>query len=265
MKTFLYIFQVLLKSCVIFLIFFIWLRYIFSSVWLAVIISIAITLILELLSKAIKRNKGIKASLKLKEKEDAENMFFSILRNERKLDFYYNLAKTRHCNVSKNKKYITVHHPDKQDVIMYPFIKFQSLSIDNVVEIIEHVKKPINKLVILCNDYDKNLTNQLKDFSTEIVLLDKYQTYKSLYQEYDFYPEITEKPKSKVSYKHYLTLAFNRSKTKGYLFSAIVLFIASFFVQYNLYYYIFSTILLIFSLISFATTSHNIKVVKELL
>ena len=126
-------------------------------------------------------------------------------------------------------------------------------------------KKPINKLVILCNDYDKVLPGFVKNFNQEIIILDKYQTYLSLYKEYDYYPAIIERQKTKNSYKQYLAVAFNRSKTKGYLFAAVILVLSSFFVKFNIYYYIISSLLLIFALISFINPIYNKKIIKELL
>ena len=127
MKTLSIIFQVLLKSSIIFLIFYIWLKYIFQSTWLALVVSFVITLLLELISTYVKRKKGIKSNLKVKEKEDAENMFFTLSRDENRVDFFFKLAKTRHNNVNKFKRYIIVHHEGGQDVVLYPFIKYQNL------------------------------------------------------------------------------------------------------------------------------------------
>lgn len=90
MKTLSIIFQVLLKSSIIFLIFYIWLKYIFQSTWLALVVSFVITLLLELISTYVKRKKGIKSNLKVKEKEDAENMFFTLSRDENRVDFSLN-------------------------------------------------------------------------------------------------------------------------------------------------------------------------------
>ena len=169
MKTLSIIFQVLLKSSIIFLIFYIWLKYIFQSTWLALVVSFAITLLLELISTYVKRKKGIKSNLKVKEKEDAENMFFTLSRDENRVDFFFKLAKTRHNNVNKFKRYIIVHHEGEQDVVLYPFIKYQNLKLDDVIDVLNSFKKPINKLVILCNDYDKDLPGFVKNFNQEII------------------------------------------------------------------------------------------------
>ena len=265
MKTLSIIFQVLLKSSIIFLIFYIWLKYIFQSTWLALVVSFVIALLLELISIYVKRKKGIKSNLKVKEKEDAENMFFTLSRDENRVDFFFKLAKTRHNNVNKFKRYIIVHHEGGQDVVLYPFIKYQNLKLDDVIDVLNSFKKPINKLVILCNDYDKDLPGFVKNFNQEIIILNKYQTYLSLYKEYDYYPAIIERQKTKNSYKQYLAVAFNRSKTKGYLFAVVILVLSSFFVKFNIYYYIISSLLLILALISFINPIYNKKIIKELL
>ena len=113
MRKLLIILQIFIKCSLIFLICFIWLRFILDSLWLAIILSFAITLTIELITVMFKRSKGIKNSLKAKEKEDAENMFYSLLHDKNKVDFFYNLAKARHQNVSKNKSYVVLAHADE--------------------------------------------------------------------------------------------------------------------------------------------------------
>lgn len=266
MKRFLFIIQAFIKCALIFLIAFIWLRFIFDAFWLSLIISFVITLVIELLSVFLTRKKGAKNNLKIKEKEDAENMFFSLAQDKNRLDFFYSLAKSRHSNVLKLKNYIEISHNDSAKVILYPFMKFQKLTQDDILEITNGLKTFPDKLVITCNEYDKSILNFVKSFSFDIVVIDKYETYFALYKEYDFYPEITVFQKqTKYSFKDFLSYSFNRSKTKGYLLSALALFVISFFVQMSVYYCIIATLLLFFALLSFTNKTYNKKIEKELL
>ena len=118
----------------------------------------------------------------------------------------------------------------------------------------------------MCYEYDKNLLAFIKNFNQHIILIDRFECY-SLYKEYEFFPEITEiyKKEAKPTFKDLLSIAFNRSRTKGYLFSAIILFITSFFVKINLYYCIISSILLLFALISYINPKYNKKSIKEVI
>lgn len=265
MRKLLFILQIFIKCSLIFLICFIWLRFILDSLWLAIILSFAITLTIELITVTFKRSKGIKNSLKAKEKEDAENMFYSLLHDKNKVDFFYNLAKSRHQNVSKNKSYVLLTHADESKVALVPFIKIQNISADAVLDIFSSINK-VDKIVIVCNDYDSNLTAFIKNLPCDIVLQNKYETYENLYKEYDFYPQIiTPQKKVKHSFKDFLSFSFNRTRAKGYIISAIMLFILSFFVQMSIYYCVIASLLLIFALISLTYKQNSKKIESDLL
>ena len=266
MKKFLFIIQIFIKCSLIFLIAFIWLRFVLDSIWLALSLSFIITVIIELITTFFKRKNGIKNSLQVKEKEDAENMFLSLLQDKNRIDFFCNLVSSRHSNIRKNKNYILISHDNKTKVALFPFFKIQSLLPDNIIEINNEIKEKLDKLVIVCNDYDKSSLDFSKHFSFEIVILNKYETYQNLYKEYDYYPEIIVKNSTKkISFKELISYSFNRSRTKGYIISSLLLFIMSFFVQMSIYYCIVASILLIFALISFTNQTYNKKIEKELL
>ncbi len=266
MKKILFLLQVFIKCFIIFLVFFIWLRYILDSVWLSILISFTLTVIIEIISLFLSKRKGVKTNLKQKEKEDAEKMFYSLASDTNYINFFFKLAKSRHQNIAKYKKYIYITHQDNSHVILYPYLKFQTFNLDDLILLISSCKKPLDKIVIICNDYDKNLSKCFKNYNFEILLLNKYETYQNLYKEYDYYPEITTNESfSKTTLKDMFSSAFNYDKSKGYFVSAIILFIASLFVSFNIYYSIFASILLIFSLISLANKNTNKKIYKEIL
>jgi len=261
MKKVLFVLKILLKSSLIFLISFIWLNYFLNSAWLAGAISFAITLIIELITIYSRKKNKNKTFLKIKEKEDAENMFLSLASKTDYLSFFYNLASTRHSNCAISKHFISLQHLESK-VILYPFMKIAKISPDDIMQIYNNLaKKEVEKIVIPCNEYDSSCTGFIKNLPIKIVLLDKYQTYSLLYSEYDFYPEITisYKKEIKQSLKDLIAFAFNKSRTKGYILSAFVLFFPSFFIKFNLYYTIIGSILLLFAIISFINPKYNIK------
>lgn len=261
MQRFLHILQIILKCSLIFLIAFIWLRFIFSSIWLSGAIAFGITLLIEFISLYFKRKSKNKSSLKLKEKEDAENMFLSLLANKDFLTFFYELAITRHPSCEKKKQYIVINHPESK-VILYPSIKIAKLMPDDVLNIYKTCQiENAQKIVVVCNEYDKESCNFIKNLSTKFLLLDKFETYSMLYREYDYYPEITMayKKEAKPKFKDLIAYSFNKSRTKGYLFSAFILLVPSLFTELNIYYCIVSSLLLLFALISFVNPKYNRK------
>ena len=62
-------------------------------------------------------------NLKLKEREDANNMFFSLISVNNGIDFFEKLARTRHNVVIRKKDYIIITNNEKEKVLLYPFLK----------------------------------------------------------------------------------------------------------------------------------------------
>ena len=267
MKKFLYLLQLCLKFLLIFILSFIWLRYCLKSMLLSSIIAASTSLLLIIVSEVLMRKKAKKDFIKISEKEDAENIFLSLLTDKNYMTFFENLSKSRHKNVQKKDNYILIKK-NEELVLLYPFIKMKMLECEDIVNIakINSLEKA-NKIIILCYDYDKTVLSFSKNFGIDIFILDRFDSYLKLYKEYDFYPAITIKYKTnaKLTFKELIAFSFNKDRTKGYLFASLILFISSFFIKLNIYYCIFSSILLIFAIISFINPKYNIKKIKELI
>lgn len=265
MKKILYVLQILLKLMLVFSIAFIWLRFFLNSIWLILSISLTITILFEIAHRYFQRKNKSRENLKIKEKEDADNMFLSLAKDSKYMKFYEEMLKTRHSDVVANKDFLIINKEEK--VILFPYLKLEILKPLHLLEILNKTTKAkADKITILCYEYDKDTVAFIKNFSEKIVLVDRFESY-SLYKEYEFFPEITQeyKKEAKLTFKDLLGFAFNRSRTKGYLISSIILFITSFFVKINIYYCIISSLLLLFALISYINPKYNRKSVKELI
>ena len=260
MRKILFLLQIFFKFTLIFLLSFVWLRFFIKTLWLCVVLSCAISIFANfILFLILKKNKSYQ-SLKISEKEKAEDMFFSLSLDENYLDFFKNLVNSRHKNIEVKDKFITVLHQNGSKVILFPHNQMEIISSCDLLQIINKTKKENgDKLVILCYDYDKSVISFSKNFDFEIVILNRFESYLKLYKEYDYYPEITIKYKkeAKTTFKELLAYSFNKSRTKGYVFASIILLLTSFFVKLNLYYCIISSILLLFALISYFNPKYN--------
>lgn len=266
MKKILNIFQILLQVALIFFIVLIWARYFISSLWLSLLVSGIVTTIIELLIRFLQNKTNTAKNLKLQEKEDAENMFLSLCTSSTPLNFFYELAKTKHKAIKKGK-YILIEH-EEDIVALIPILSFSPLQSDDLLPFISLAKKNNwKKIVVVCGEVDRNTNSFAKNFDIEILLLDKYNSYSNLYKPYDFFPTITMKYKKdkKLAFKDLIAYSFNRGRTKGYLFSAFILFLSSLLIRPSLYYCIVASILLLFALISYTNPYFNPKIKKEVL
>lgn len=248
-----------LKIFLIFFLSFIWTRYVFSSLWLATVVSVAITALIYALIEIFSRKKNSLNSLKIKEKEQAENMFLSLCSDRKFVDFFYELARKENLNSIKKSKYILLEKKDSK-VLLYPFISLNAITSDDIMKIyLLSLKENAQKVVIPCGEIGANALSFARSLSENILLLDKFSTYATLYKYYDFYPEVTisyQKSK-KMNFKELFAYSFNKSRTKGYIFSAIILFLSTLFIRMNVYYTIMASLLVVFALISYFNPYFN--------
>lgn len=259
MKYISLIFQNALKILLIFFLNYIWTRYFLKSLWLSLLVSAIATIVIDFILIYLGKKKNNSASLKIKEKEEAENMFLSLSTSENYLSFFLQLAKKENLNSIKKKKYILLDFSSHK-TLFYPFMSMNEIKSDDIAKIyIEAQKEKVNKIVICCGDIGKDAITFSRSLQTEIILLDKFSTYKQLYKYYEFFPPITQtyKKNKKLAVKEILAYSFNRSRTKGYFISAIILFISTLYIRMNIYYTIMASTLIIFALLSYFNPYFN--------
>ena len=140
MKVMLKILQLLIKASIIFVLFFVWLRFYLNSIWQVFALSIFFTIILLIILSNYQKNKTAKTYLKTKEQQEAEQMFELLIKNQ-DTNFFYKLLKQRNSNTITHKDFFTIKTQEKKDVVLYPHLKIQSLNHDNLLEILNKLKK----------------------------------------------------------------------------------------------------------------------------
>ncbi len=268
MKKILFVLQIALKILLIFFAVFIWARYFIKELWLSILLSVFITAAIDIFTRFISRKLSTKKQLKVQEKEEAEDLFLSIATQNKSLDFFFDLAKSKHENVSKKKNYILIDHGENGKVILYPFLSFMPINQNDLAQIVSNCQKEkAEKIVIPCGEIEKSTSSFAKNFDVNILLLDKFSTYSSLYKEYNFFPEKTLKYKKdkKLAFKELVAFSFNRARAKGYIFSALILFLSSLIIRPSIYYCIVASLLLICAIISYTNPRYNVKTKSEIL
>lgn len=260
------IISVVFRLLLIFLISFVWLRYITRDFKLSVILSIFTTLVVDFTIKFFSDKKKRKGILKEKEKQEIESYINTFIFNDDNysVNFFYNLATKRHT-ATKNRRFVTVIHPESK-IILFPFFLYRAFDTDDLIFIYNNIKnQEFSKLIICTNKISPDAIKLCKKINSKIILLDGEQTYLKLLLEYNFYPEKMPslKQTETLSWKDLLAYTLNKKRTKGYFLSSIVLLISSFVVSYNLYYVIMSSVLLLLALVSFINPKFNKPKVEE--
>ncbi len=270
MKRLSLFFQEVLKISFVFLLCFIWIRYFVRKLWLANLLSVLFTGVAYAVMLFFNRKKQQKQGLKLKEKEEAENMFLSLACNDKSIDFFVKLASKKHKNITKHKNYIVINH-EMQNVktLLYADLSFEGLSIARFMEIYAKIKKEkAAKIVIVCKEItDKQLENFCSNFKEKFLLLDEYGAYQKLYKYYTCFPEITHKYNAtkKMAFKDFVAYSFNKKRTKGYLFSALILILSGIFVRMSIYYCVVASVLIVCAVVSQFNPYFNTKGEPEVL
>ena len=264
------IFQEILKITLIYLFCFIWIRFLIRKLWLSILLSLCLTAIIYLTIYFFQKRKQNKTGLKLKEKEEAEDMFLSLACENEPINFFVKLASKKHKNITKHKHYIVIDHlEEKVKTLLFVDLSFEGLTVPKFMTIYNSVKKEkASKIVICCKEVtDKQLSSFCQNFNEKFLILDTYSTYEKLYKFYDCFPEITHryKKEKKLAFKDFIAYSFNKTRTKGYLFSAFVLVLSSLFLRMTIYYCIVASILVIFALISQFNPYFNLKTEQEIL
>lgn len=254
-KTFDVFFRLILE----FLFVFVWCRYYISNLLLSILLTVVFTAIIELLYIFILNKKNKNKSIKQQELSDMISYTNTFIYTEKtySLNFFLELAKTKHC-ATKKSDYIIIDHITTK-VVLFPFFMYKDFTADDLIYVYNKTKSSNPSKIIVCtNNIDSSVFKIIDKLPIKIFVLDYEQTYIKLLKEYNFYPKKTELASTpKQSFKQLISYALNKKRTKGYFFTSVLLLIYSFFIPYKLYYVIMSSILLLLSYFSFSNKKYN--------
>ena len=244
----------MLSRTVIFVLAFIWCRYYINSLWLSPLSALGITVLLSLVLFLFSRSRKAKKDITAAERKHMEQVIneFMYSVNRKNIEFFYNLIKDQYpatlladCLLTENNKVKT---------LIFTHFTYAPLSEDALREIfILNSGYKAERIIVFTNSFTDKTKNAAALLDTEIILMNAENTY-SFLKEFNMYPVIILKAAQPIKRKPIKTLlkfAFAKSKAKAYLLCSAVMLFCSFIVPYNLYYLIFATITLIFSLICF--------------
>lgn len=255
------IISVLARAFLEFLVAFVWIRYFVKDFATALISSLLFVILVEVCLVFIRKNKQKKNGSKkeLQKKIDDITLTFLFSDDNENLKFFHKLACLKH-KATKKSKYIVVENPNKK-IVLIPFYTYKNFSCDNLLYCINTTKKENPaKVVITTGGVDQDVYKLAKHFQDfEIIILDKTDTFNKLLKFYDCFPEINTKleNETKPTKQEILSMSLNRKRSKGYFLASFVLLLSSFIVRKNIYYLIFSSLLLVLALVSYFNPRFN--------
>lgn len=244
-----------------FIVSFVWIRYFVRDWVVAFICSLLCSALIEVGLFFIRKRKQSKNGNKKEIEQKIEEINLTLLFSDDKenLNFFHKLASLKH-KATKKSRLVVVENPNKK-VVLLPFYTYQNFSCDNLLFCLNLAQKENpQKVVITTGSVDPEVHKLAKHFQDfEIVILDKVDTFNKLFKFYDCFPEIKTKmvTNARPSKQEIMSVALNRKRSKGYFFASFVLLLSSFIVRKNIYYLIFSSLLLVLALISFFNPRFN--------
>ena len=262
MRTFNQIISTIIRVSLIFLLFFIWTRYYIHSLLWAILLSSALTLIVDWLLTYLSKQKNLKARLKKEELVRAEGYCNNFIFNHKSeaINFYYKLL-SKEFSPIKKPEYI-IFEKDNKKMILFPYYKYNKLLVEDIIYIYNKIKTIKCDKVILCiNDITEQVKKVAMKLPIKFVIFNKYEAFEKFMKKYDMYPTETFNfdENQKLTFKSLLEISLNRRKARGYIFASIILLISGLFVRVTVYYLIMSSILLLLAIFSYINPIYNNK------
>jgi len=226
---------------------------------LILVYSITLTLIIAIIISIFLRKKLFKFKLKkseIKEKRKILNQLIFAKQQEVN-DFLYGFFNYK--NKHKYKTYFTFLNDNKYFVCND--FKIDNNNCDNLIYYIKKAEQlNCDKLYFFGNKFSDECYKIVKNFKTiKIKLVNFNDFYLDFIKKQNIKPNFNIKYEEKSSYniKELLNIAFNKNKTKNYVFTGIIFLIGSIFLRYNIYYLVFTTLMFIFALLSYFNKRYN--------
>ena len=226
---------------IIFLLCFIWSKFLIENIFVALIASLLLTFFFALLFLKLQTNSSNKMLLNKKQQQEIQSNI-TFLTYTTTLNIQKEIALRLNANIVKNNLL-------QKDATHFYILDTPNLTEENLIEIIKS-NAHIQNLSIICAKADQSAyiaAKNIENFSIDII------DAKTLYLKYNISlssakPDIVIKQGTKLSLKQFFSLFTREELAKKYCICAIIILFSSIFVFFKIYYYIFASILLILSL-----------------
>lgn len=237
--------NILFKYTLIFLISFLWIEAYIDNLIVVTICAFVSALVVGKILGMLYHKKQESISITLKEQEMiyyASKQLLLCSDYHKIIDFFLQILSSKENVIATDREIFWDNN------VLIPLYNYRKISLDKIIEIYKTYKK-YNNIIIVGIGYEEGSCEFIKTiYDTNIHLLDEKSAFK-IFKKHNLFPEFNIKLKEKDSFK--LTslkkLILSKRNTRNYFASGIVILISSVFIQYNIYYICFATLLFIMS------------------
>lgn len=234
----------------VFLIVYAWINFFVRNLWTTFVLSLIFTsALIFLLFYFSNKKQEKKSNQKNKEKEVNEKFLtFRLMNKKQQLNLLCEII-NKDTICTQKKDYLTFCKEGKkhQLVVASHIEKLNQFELENLLQDLE---KDTQILIVICNEILNNLNTKILN-NLEIKFVMKNELFNDYFCKQNIYPDCSnlKVEKSKIKFVDLIKNFFIPNKAKSYFFCGLVLIFSSIILPFHVYYLIFGSVLLVFSII----------------
>lgn len=245
------LFDKVFVSIAIFLTCYAWINFYIRNLWSTFILSLILSFAIVFLLYHFLDKKQAKNQTKKKTIENTNTYYlaFRLLSNEKKLDLI-NTILSKKYKTERHEKYLILTQDNKKNIVVLA-TNFEKITENDLFNILsEYNDIDFDEINIICNQFLPNINTKIFN-NKKINLIDKNKLYSDYFEDSKIYPNIENLDKhiTKFNWRNLIKNFFLPNKAKSYFFCGLILIFSSIILPYHVYYIIFGSVLMIFSIV----------------
>ena len=245
------LFDKIFISISIFLIIYAWINFYIRNLWTTFILSLIFSSACIFVLYYFLNKKQEKISLTKKNIEEMNKYFlaFRLTPRKDKLNLLYKILSKDYEAKLDNETLTYIKDNEKHTIIIATHIeRINENELINLID--EYSDLDADIIDIICSDVNSNINSNIF-FDKKIQFVSKRELYVNYFLKYQIFPDDSKINTSitKIKFKDILNSMFLPEKAKSYFFCGLILIFSSIILPYHIYYIIFGSLLLIFSIV----------------
>lgn len=236
--------NLLARSFLIFIIAWLWTSYYVRGFLIILFISTAITIASNYLILLIGRHRGNTAKITKQQREHAKQVILQLK--------FMTQAQTKML-LKKALSKEAREHVNQKRFTLCPLFHIAAITEQDIINNIKLAPKD-SKIILMAETFPPAIIKFAHSLDFDIVLLDAQVVYSQILCTTQTFPQIkiqTKKATPRKTIREIKALVFNRTRTKSYVITGLVILVSSLIVRLHLYYIIVATIIFALALSSY--------------
>lgn len=245
------LFDKLFISISIFLIIYAWINFYVRNLWTTFFLSLIFSAACVFVLYYFLNKKQEKVELGKKNTDEMNKSFlvFRLTPRKQKMELLYNLL-SKEFNTKLGNGILTYIKDEKKHLVIVA-THIERISENDLINLVdEFLDIDVDVIDIICNDVNPNINSKIF-VDKKIIFITKQKLYLDYFSKYQIFPDNSKIDTSitKLRFKDILNNMFIPQKAKSYFFCGLILIFSSIILPYHIYYIVFGSLLLIFSIL----------------